>query len=87
LQLASLLRRVALVTKTSLVSLLLPLLLPLGGALIMFGAVRLTAVLLPADLGNKTTLAALVATGMLVYLGYAAVVMRWIFSELAGLLR
>jgi teichuronic acid exporter len=87
LQLASLLRRVALVTKTSLVSLLLPLLLPLGGALIMFGAVRLTAVLLPAELGNKTTLAALVATGMLVYLGYAAVVMRWIFSELAGLLR
>jgi hypothetical protein len=29
----------------------------------------------------------LVATGMLVYLGYAAVVMRWIFFELAGLLR
>jgi teichuronic acid exporter len=87
LQLASLLRRVALVTKTSLVRLLLPLLLPLGGALIMFGAVRLTAILLPAELGNKTTLAALVATGMLVYLGYAAVVMRWIFFELAGLLR
>jgi hypothetical protein len=53
----------------------------------MFGAVRLTATLLPAEIGSKTSLAALIATGMLVYLGYAAVIMRSIFAELAGLVR
>lgn len=87
LQLGSLLRRVALVTKTTLASLVRPLLQPLGGALVMYSAVRLAAAVLPDGLGSKSGLAILVATGVAVYLGYAAAMLRPIFGELARLVR
>lgn len=87
LQLGVLLRRVSLVTKVSLPSLLLPLLPPLVGALIMFIAVRLTAGMLPAELGIKTALAVLIGTGGLVYLGYAAIALRPILAEFVRLVR
>jgi O-antigen/teichoic acid export membrane protein len=87
LQLGVLLRRVSLVTKVSLPSLLLPLLPPLVGAVIMFIAVRLTAGMLPAEFGIKTSLAVLIGTGGLVYFGYAAIALRPIFAEFFRLVR
>jgi len=87
LQLGGLLRRVGHATKVPLVKLLLPLLSPLVGALIMFGAVNVVSGMLPAGLGTKTALAALIGTGALVYLGYAAVMLRPVLAEVVHLLR
>jgi O-antigen/teichoic acid export membrane protein len=87
LQLVVLLRRVALATRTSMIGLVLPLVPPIAGALVMYGAVRITTSLLPDGLGDKFSLATLVATGVVVYLGYAAAMLRPVFGELSGLVR
>jgi teichuronic acid exporter len=87
LQLFSLVRRVALITKTPITGLLLPLLSPLAASLLMFVAVRAAAAILPANLGVWGSIVWLVATGALVYLGYAATFLRPVVAELAGLVR
>ena len=87
LQLLSLVRRVALITKTPITGLLRPLLSPLAASLIMYVAVRTAAALLPDNLGVWSSIIWLVATGALVYLGYAATFFRPVFVELAGLVR
>lgn len=87
LQLLNLMRRVALVTRTSIARLILPLMSPLAGSLIMCVAVRATAVLLPDGLSAGRSLAWLVAIGVLVYLGYAVLFLRPVIAELAGLFR
>ena len=87
LQLLSLMRRVALVSKTSIARLILPLLSPLAGSVVMYVAVRASSVLLPDGLEAWNSFAWLVAIGVLVYLCYAALFLRPLFAELAGLVR
>lgn len=87
LQILALLHRVALASKSSISGLMLPLLPPLAGSLIMYLTVRLVAGALPPSLGCWGSLSWLVAIGVSVYLGYAALFMRPVLAELAGLFR
>ncbi len=87
LQLLSLVRRVALITKTPISGMLLPLLSPLAASLIMYIAVRAAAAMLPDNFTVWGSISWLVAIGALVYLGYAAAFLRPVMAELAGLVR
>jgi O-antigen/teichoic acid export membrane protein len=87
LQLFSLIRRVALVTKTPIMRLVRPLLSPLTGSLTMYLVVRASAALLPDSLAAWSSVAWLVATGVLVYFCYALVFLRPLLEELADLVR
>jgi O-antigen/teichoic acid export membrane protein len=87
IQLLSLVRRAALVSRTSIGSLLIPLLSPLVGSLIMYAVVRGTAAIMPATLGVWTTLMSLIAIGVLVYLGYTLIFLRPVALELIGLVK
>ena len=87
LQLLSLVRRVALITKTPISGLLQPLLSPLAASLIMYIAVRAAATILPSNVGVWGSTLWLVATGALVYLGYAALFLRPVAAELVSLVR
>lgn len=87
IQLMVLVRRAALVSRTSIRSLLLPLFPPLAGALIMYAIVRGTGFLLPRGIGVWPDLLSLVATGVVVYLGYTMIFLRPIVLELARLIR
>ena len=87
-QLAVLLRRVAIVTQTSLGALIAPLLPPLLGAALMSAAVRgVDLWLLPASLGAWSHFAWLIACGVLAYLGYTLLFLRPLIAEVAGLVR
>jgi O-antigen/teichoic acid export membrane protein len=86
-QLLDLMRRVAVVTRTSIWSLVAPLVPPLAGAAFMYGVVRALNAGLPDHLGAWTSTAALIATGVLAYLLYAAVLMRPLVAEMIGLVR
>ena len=85
--LLSLMRRVALVSGSSIVDQIAPLLSPLAGALIMYAAVRGAATMLPPDSGRWSELASLVAIGVCVYVCYALLFLRPIVAELAALVR
>ncbi len=87
LQILTLLHRVALATKSSTAGLILPLLPPLAGSLVMYLAVRLVAGVLPPSLGNWGSLLWLVAIGVSVYLGYAALFLRPVLAEVVNLFR
>jgi hypothetical protein len=87
IQLLSLVRRAALVSRTSIGSLLAPLLSPLVGSLIMYAVVRGSEVILPATLGVWTTLMSLVAVGVLVYLVYTMIFLLPVALELIGLVK
>jgi teichuronic acid exporter len=86
-QLLSLLRRVALVTQTRLGGLISPLLSPLAGSLLMYVGVRAVHILLPDGVAPASTLACLVATGMIIYFGYALLFLRPLFDELLAIAR
>ncbi len=87
LHLLSLLRRAALVTESSILDLITPLLSPLTGSLIMCAVVRAIAAVLPATTGGWSNLAFLVAIGVLVYVSYAFLFLRPILNELTTLVR
>jgi teichuronic acid exporter len=81
LHLLSLLRRVALVTNTPIMSLIWPLLSPLAGSLIMYIAVRAMAAILPVNTDSVESLLLLVITGAAFYLNYALLLQRGVFLE------
>jgi teichuronic acid exporter len=85
--LLNLLRRVALVSGSSVRDLITPLLSPLAGSLIMYAVVRAITALLPAAAGGWSLLAVLAAIGALVYIGYALLFLRPILNELTELVR
>jgi O-antigen/teichoic acid export membrane protein len=87
LQLLALLRRVAIVARTSIGHLVAPLLPPLAGSLIMYAAVRGIEAMLPGNLGVWTAIIWLVGSGVLVYLGYTLLFLRPFAGELVGLAR
>jgi hypothetical protein len=87
LHLANLLRRVALVSGSSILDLVAPLLSPLAGSLIMYGAVRAVAAMLPSGADGWSGLGWLVAIGVAIYAGYALLFLRPILNELAALVR
>jgi O-antigen/teichoic acid export membrane protein len=87
LQFLALIRRVALVSKTSIAPLIEPLLSPLAGSLVMYIAVRASAAVLPEGLNAWNSFACLATIGILVYLGYTAVFLRPVLTELSGLVR
>ncbi len=87
LQLLVLLRRVAIVSKVAIFDLVAPLLPPLAGSLIMYAAVRAIGAALPAGAGAWNALLWLVASGVLVYLGYTMLFLRPLMVEIAGLVR
>ena len=86
-QLLVLLRRAAIVSHSSITSLLTPLLPPLMGSLLMYLAVNRVAALLPSSWHLWPSFLLLVATGIVVYLAFAALAMRPVFAEFRGLLR
>jgi teichuronic acid exporter len=87
IHLSNLLRQVALVSGSSILDLITPLLPPLAGSLIMYAAVRAIAEVLPATVDRWSGLASLVAIGVLVYVGYALLFLRPILNELIALVR
>jgi O-antigen/teichoic acid export membrane protein len=78
---------VALATRSSTLGQMLPLLPPLAGSLVMYIAVRVAAGALPAGLERWGSLLWLVAIGVIVYLGYAALFLRPVLAELVNLFR
>jgi O-antigen/teichoic acid export membrane protein len=86
-QLIVLIRRAALVSHSSITSLVTPLLPPLAGSLVMYLVVNRVAALLPSGWHLWPSFLLLVATGIGVYLAYAAVAMRPVFAEFRDLLR
>ena len=86
IQLLVLLRRVAIVAQVTILDLITPLLSPLAGSLLMYAGVRAVDVWLPAA-GAWSVAPWLVASGVLVYIGYTALFMRPLAAELAGLAR
>ncbi len=82
-----LLRRAAIVGQVAIFDLVAPLLAPLAGSLVMYAAVRGVDAWLPAGAGIWSILAWLVASGVLVYIGYTALFLRPLVSELTGLVR
>lgn len=87
IQLANLLRRVCLVAQASIGSLVSPLLSPLAGSLIMYGAVRWLAGAVPGGVGIWQGLLGLVAAGVLVYSAYTLAFMRGVVFEFVNLAR
>jgi teichuronic acid exporter len=87
IQLLILMRRVAIVTRTPIWSLLAPLAAPLAGALFMYAVVRGFEAAPLDNLGPWSGLARLIAVGVAAYLVYAGLFMRPLLSEAVGLLR
>jgi teichuronic acid exporter len=83
----SLLRRVAIVTQHPVMSLIQPLLLPLGGSLLMYIGISAIAAALPQDGRPLDTLLVLVTAGAAIYFGYALVFMRDTLGEFLKLAR
>ncbi len=86
-QLMVLVRRAALVSRSSIGNLLAPLLPPLAGSAIMYLAVTEVSARLPSGWHLWPSFLVLVATGAAVYLLYAALFMRPLFAELRDLAR
>ncbi len=87
LQLLVLLRRTAIVTRTSIWALTTPLARPLVGALFMYVSVRLLDAALPDGLGAGASFAWLVAGGAVIYLAYSTLFLRPLMTEMADLVR
>ncbi len=87
IQLAYLVRRVALVAQGRMGSLISPLIPPLAGSLTMYAVVRWLAAAAPVGAGMWTGLAGLVASGMLIYAAYALILMRPAILEVANLVK
>jgi O-antigen/teichoic acid export membrane protein len=85
IQLLVLLRRVAIITGITIFDLIAPLLPPLAGSLVMYASVRAIDVWLPT--AGSSAAPWLVVSGVLVYLGYAALFMRPLATELVALAR
>ncbi|MGD9617227.1 MAG: lipopolysaccharide biosynthesis protein [Alphaproteobacteria bacterium] len=83
----SLLRRVALVANTSMMTLIQPLLPPLVGSLTMYIAVGGMATALPTDIDQVEGLLFLAASGAAIYLGYSLFLMRGMFVEVLSFAR
>jgi teichuronic acid exporter len=87
IHLASLLRRVALVTKRPLAWLIQPLLSPFAGALLMYVGVYTLSTMLPVGARPIDSLALLVTVGGIIYLAYSLVFLRDLFGEFWSLAR
>ncbi len=87
IQLLVLVRRAALVSHSSISSLLIPIVPPLIGALLMYAIVRWAGGVLPGGLGTPADLLSLVAIGVFVYAGYTLAFLRPLAFELARLAR
>ncbi|MGH7085136.1 MAG: hypothetical protein ACREFN_09130, partial [Acetobacteraceae bacterium] len=87
IQLLVLVRRAALVSHSSISSLLTPIVPPLIGALLMYAIVRWAGGVLPGGLGTPADLLSLVAIGVFVYAGYTLAFLRPLAFELARLAR
>jgi teichuronic acid exporter len=86
MQFVNLLRRISLAGQASIGSLVSPLLMPFLGSLIMFATVRWAAAL-SLEVGAWPGLAALIATGVLVYGAFTLVTMRPLLVEVVNLAR
>lgn len=87
IQLLVLLRRAAIVSRSSISSLLTPIIPPLIGGLLMYAIVRWAGGVLPGNLGTPTELLSLVALGVVVYAGYTLAFLRPLAFEFARLAR
>jgi teichuronic acid exporter len=85
--LVNLFRRVSRITNTSLTSLMLPLLSPMVGSLVMYGAVQMTRIALPTGIGPTSSLVLLIITGGAAYFAYSLVFLKPIFGEFLSLVR
>jgi hypothetical protein len=87
LHLFSLLRRVALVTNTPVMSLIQPLLPPLAGSLIMYIAVHIIEAALSSGANQLNSLFLLSMAGAVIYFSYSLLFLRPIFGEFLNLVR